>query len=84
MARRVSYPTDLRKQARESGQGLVTISVLDPSGVTYEVQVAANAEACRFAKWVAANLSHEEMAEARAEMVRFSEKTAKEQEDISR
>lgn len=57
---RCSYEKEVRAQAKAGGLGLITVSVTHANGDRYEVQVAANASDCRFAKWAGVLLSEEE------------------------
>jgi len=53
---RCSYPAELRKEAKAEAKGLITISVTLPNGERDEMQMAADAEECRYARWAASAL----------------------------
>ncbi len=50
---RVSYPPGLRKEAKASDKGLITISIEFPDKTRQQVQLAADPFECHFAKWLA-------------------------------
>jgi len=57
---RCSYPAEVRSEAKAMVGGLITISVTLPNGDRDEMQMAANAAECKFARWAAALLARED------------------------
>ncbi len=55
------YPAGFRNEAKKAGLGVITVSVVTPSGDQHEVQVKGSAAACRFARWVGILLSNPEL-----------------------
>jgi hypothetical protein len=54
----VSYPKDLRADAKARGLGLVTVHIAFPDGEQREYQLSAEPHECRFAAWAGALLKH--------------------------
>jgi len=53
---RVTYPKELKAEAKGPDYGLVTISVTFPDGSRLEEQQVCSANECQFAKWTMACL----------------------------
>jgi len=58
---RVSYAKDLKAKAKETGNGMATISVTMPDGSRHEGQAVLGPLQCRFAAWAAAMLFCDEV-----------------------